>query len=333
MARKISSRNIFCVLLILLLIICAPGGCFCFDPSESDELERVANKNLPFLTFYTTKLATTPQLAFWQAVEKGRILERCNIRVRFWENLDQLQTAMLAGKGDLWLGHTDSFVMAALQGAPVQLLLTTGWRKFYLVSSRTDRLHFNDFIGKSLAFTPPGSPAVSVLRSVGHNRFAAISFIPYKPKELMGKLMRGDITTALLPEPLVTRALSSRSDLLPGENVADIYGQYSGHLQGMPLAGIAVNAKTARKYPEIISWIAKETLRQAKILQQAPEKGVKNLPQEFQAVIAKNLVQLSLQREKVYAAYSSSVRLQIEDYMDIISGGQKNPLPDCLFWK
>ncbi len=334
MARKNKGpKN--CLLVILILFLCVPGGCFGFDTPRNHPFQRVGDPGLPFLTFYTSGLATTPQLAFWQAVEKGRILEKCNIQIKLWKNLNELQTALLAGKGDLWLGHTDKFVEAGLRGAPVQLLLTTGWRKFYLVSSNPRTLRFRDFIGKALACTPPGSPAVPVLRGLGNNEFAKISFAPCAPNDLMLQLARGDLGAALLPEPLVTKALLANPRLLVGENVETVYGQYSGYLKGMPIAGIAVNSRTASNYPELIAWLAKETLTQAKILAKAPMQGAEHLPQEFQSLISKDVLQGSLQREQLRAAYSSSVRPEIEAYMNLIlsAAGHKNkPLPDSLFW-
>lgn len=321
------------VILALLFTLCLPGGCFGFDAPRNNEFQRVGHRNLPFLTFYTNSLATTPQLAFWQAVEKGRILKKCNIRVKLWKNLDELRDLLLEGKGDLWLGHTDTFVRAGLEKAPVQLLLTTGWRKFYLISSNSQTLHFKDFIGASLAFAPQGSPAVPVLRSLG---FPGISFVPHTPKELMMNLVQGNLSAGLLPEPLVTKALFARSDLIVGENVEDVYGNHRGHLKGMPIVGIAVNSRTASTYPEIISWLARETMAQANILETWPSKGVESLPEEFHPFISKDIIRASVKREGMFAAYSYAVRSDITDYMSIIfgsSGRKHKPLSDSLFWK
>ncbi len=150
------------------------------------------------------------------------------------------------------------------------------------------------------------------------------------------KLVQGNFHAALLPEPLVTKALFARSGLLAGENVSDVYGKYSGRLTGMPIAGIAVNSRTARQYPEIISWIAKETMTQSKILERSPAKGVDSLPEEFQTFLSREMIRASLQRERVFGAYSHAVHPEIQDYMSIIlfpSEHKNKPLPDSLFWK
>ncbi len=329
--RKIVRRTLAALLLISLV----SGGGASLAAPRNYAFERTDDTTLPFLTLYTTGLATGPQLALWRAIEQGRILEKCNIRVRLWNNLDELQKTLLAGEADLWIGHTDVFVEAALQGAPVQLLLTTGWRKFYLISSHPQSLQFSGFINKTLAVTPPGSPAIPVLRSLGEGEFDGISFIFDQPQTLLGKLIKGKTTAALLPEPLVTRALSANPRLRVGENVAALYAKQSGHLRGMPIAGLAVNAKTAKKYPEIIAWIAEETLKQAEILAASPQKGGKDLPQELQTMPG-DVVEASLQREQLDAVYSHAVSGEIEDYIDIVFSASKEPdtpLPRSLFWK
>ncbi|PIE69599.1 MAG: hypothetical protein CSA21_01420 [Deltaproteobacteria bacterium] len=319
---------------VLLLVLLVPGGGVALATPRNNSFERVGDAHLPFLTLYTTGLATGPQLALWGAIERGRILEKCNIRVKLWKTLDDLQHALLAGEGDLWLGHTDVFVEAGLRGAPVQLLLTTGWRKFYLLSADRQALHFSNFTGASLAVTPPGSPAVPVLRSLGVESLRTISFVFDEPQALLKKLVQGELSAALLPEPLVTKALLACPNLTVGENVEDLYGKHTGHLHGMPIAGIAVNAQTAKKYPEIIAWIAKETMENAALLAVSPLRGVDDLPEEFQPSLPKALVKASLQRERVHAAYSHAVKPEIDDYMESIFSAEKNtPLPDSLFWQ
>ncbi len=322
--------------LIVLLVLMIPGTVASFAASRNQTFERGENPSLPFLTLYTTGLATGPQLALWQAIERGRILEKCNIRVKLWNNLDELEQALVTGDGDLWLGHTDVFVEAARRGAPVQLFLTTGWRKFYLVSSDPENIHFDDFIGKSLAVSPPGSPAVPILQSLGNGQFTNISFFFEPPKTILHQLIQGEVSAALLPEPLVTKVLSANPGLMMGENVADLYAQYTGKRRGMPIAGIAVNSSTAEKYPEIITWIAQETIRYGKPLSKNPQSGVASLPDEFQQLMPKKLIEISLQREQLDVFYSHAVKREIKEYMKNLSLASKNEhkhFPVNLFWQ
>ncbi len=329
---KKSSKILFLLLLPVLIL----GNGTSFAAPQNQDIIRAKDTTLPWLTLYTTALATSPQLALWQAIEQGRILERCNVRVKLWNTLDELEKNLLAGDADLWIGHTDVFVNAAAKGAPVQLLLTTTWQKFYLVSSDSNALCCNDFVGKPLVVTPPGSPAVPILKSLGNGKLSDISFTFEPPQILLKKLITGKISAALLPEPLVTKALVMNPKLMIGENVAELYTKTTGQQRGMPIAGIAVHRETAQKYPEIIRWIAEETMRQAKTLAREPHQGITSLPNEFQQIMPRNLIEKSLVRERLDAAYCNTVKPEITEYIRRISSVCDEPqtnLPEKLFWK
>ncbi|MDD9301390.1 MAG: hypothetical protein HUK40_03205 [Desulfobacter sp.] len=69
----------------------------------------------------------------------------------------------------MWLGHTQGFARAAARGAPVKLMLTTGWRKFYLVSTSFSRFSvFKECSEFCVTVSVPGSasaPAEVKVRS------------------------------------------------------------------------------------------------------------------------------------------------------------------------
>ncbi len=156
-------------------------------------------------------------------------------------------------------------------------------------------LCFNDFVGKPLAVSPPGSPAIPILKSLGNRKLSDISFTFEPPQILLKKLVTGKISAALLPEPLVTKALTANLKLMVGENVAELYTRQTGQQRGMPIAGIAVHREIAKKYPEIIRWISEKTMRQAEALAIKPYQGIARLPNEFQQIMPKNLIEKSLE--------------------------------------
>lgn len=289
---------------------------------------------LPSLTFYTTGGATTPQLAFWHAVNRGRILERCNLTVRLWKNLDDLRGTLLAGRGDLWLGHTDGFVQAARRGAPVRLLVTTGWKKFYLVSNLKASVRFHDFYGKPLAFSPPGSPAIPVLSRILEPDPAPIDFIPHEPRLLVAGLTRGDITAALVPEPLVTMLLEKVPGLTAGENLETAYGRYTNGPARMPIAGLAVNSSTAARYPALVTFLVREILNSARALAKNPARALDSLPRAFESAVPRPIIEKSLGRDLFLVKKSWAVRDEIRQYLSLAAGpGKGDNLPDHIFWR
>ena len=282
----------------------------------------------PTLTFYTSGGATTPQLAFWHAVERGKILEKCNLRVKLWKNLDGIRALLLAGEGDLWLGHTDGFVQAALRGAPVRLMLTSGWKKFYLVS--LDGTGFQDFCGNELAFAPPAIPAVPLLKRIMGGD--SIVFKAHEPRQLSLGMIRGDIRSALVPEPLVTLLLERVPGLRVKESVEACYGRFTGGPSRMPIAGLAVNARTARAHPELMAFLVREILASARALEENPAVGVGCLPREFENFIPRDLVLKSLGRDEFCVVESRRVREEIQTYLSLVMGLDSRDFPRELYW-
>jgi NitT/TauT family transport system substrate-binding protein len=326
------------MILVSLLVLVGAGGFLAMKKNDHDGFVKGNNPKLPCLTFYTSGLATTPQLAFWHAVVKGRILEKCNIRVKLWKNMDDLRGILLAGKGDLWLGHTDGFFQAARRGAPVKLMVTTGWRKFYLVSVNSDKTNFKDFQGKTLAFAPPSSPAVPILQAIARKDTDKILFLSHEPRQLAMKLVRGDLDAALVPEPLVTTLLQKVKGLKVTASVEDAYGLHTRHLPRMPIAGIAVNTGTLDKYPELMAFIAKEIMQQGEVLKANPLAGVESLPFEFESFVSKKFVADSLTRDLLTVELSHTIENEILDYLAIIkpnvpTQGLKSWTNSDLFWR
>ncbi|MCV6602515.1 MAG: hypothetical protein OIF54_13315, partial [Cohaesibacter sp.] len=92
---------------------------------------------------------------------------KLNLETKFWKGLADLEGLMLAGKGDIWVGHIDGFAKAASRGAPVQLVSVTGWKKFYILSRNADISSFDDVLNlpenHPIAVAPPHTPVVPIL--------------------------------------------------------------------------------------------------------------------------------------------------------------------------
>ncbi len=276
------------------------------------------NPELPTLTFYTTGSATTPQMPFWAAISSGEILESCNIRVQFWKNLDDLRALLLAGKGDLWLGHTEGFAQAHGAGAPVQLLFISGWRKFFLVSTDEQVESLETFRGRELPYAPHGSPAVAVLRALQRDGRESIAFKPYEPQQLALMLLSGRLESALVPEPLVTSLLAKVEGLRVVESVEDVYGRSTDGPARMPIAGMAVNTRTAEKHPRVIEKIMAAVLEEAGKMQRNPQAGVDALPDTFEVFMTKDKILESLERDIVLVVPAVEAREEIRTYLGFL---------------
>jgi NitT/TauT family transport system substrate-binding protein len=309
--------------LAAVLALAVPGAFFLLKGGADQALVFGDDPQLPTLTFYTTGSATTPQLAFWAAIQSGEILENCNIRVRFWKNLDDLRALLLAGKGDLWLGHTEGFAQAHGAGAPVQLLFISGWRKFFVVSTDPEAGSITAFHGRELPYAPHGSPAVPVLRALQGDGGEPIGFKPYEPKQLALMLISGRIDSALIPEPLVTTLLGKVDGLRIVGSVAEMYGKHTGRTPRMPIAGMAVNTRTVETYPRIIRNMTAAILREARKLEKNPGAGVDALPHYFDLFTTKDQIRESLSRDMVLALPAADVTEEIRTYLGILLPGRE----------
>ncbi|TYT75554.1 ABC transporter substrate-binding protein [Desulfobotulus mexicanus] len=321
--------------LIITGLMGIAGAVILFRDTPDKTLVFGNNPDLPTLTFYTSGMATTPQLPFWAGVQKGILLEKCNIRVELWKNLDDLRGIMLAGKGDLWLGDTEGFARAHAAGAPVRILLISGWRKFYLVSRNPDITAISDLQGRELAVAPPGSPAVSVLRSLKNDHEKHIHFSEMEPRQLALMLMDGRTDTAIVPEPLLTSLLMRDKSLKIIENIEDHYGRLTDGPPRMPIAGMAVHAKTAEKYPELIASLLDILLYEGKKLEEDARDAVHALPEVFSAFIPKEMVAASLERDQVLVKSAVEAEQEIRNYLHILMPAffKNNKDRSDFFWQ
>ena len=290
---------------------------FAMAPAPEPGLRLGNNPKLPTLTFYTSGLATTPQMPLWYAARKGGLLAHCNIEVKVWKNLDDLRGTMLAGKGDLWLGNTDGFLLSAMRGAPVKLLAVTAWRKFYLVSTDATRLRIRDHRGETLACAPVGSPAVPVLNAIFKGE-EAIAFAPGEPRQIAMRLMQGEITAALVPEPLVSMLEKKVEGLKVGESVESLYGEATHQKPRMPIAGIAINTKSLERYPGLADIILSELKQAGEVLAKDPDAGIEVLPEAFAAFIAPGVVAASLKRDAVVVESARKSQGELTAYLKMI---------------
>jgi len=292
------------------------------------------------LVFYTTPGATTPQMPLWQAIADGALPELKDMEVRSWKNLDDLRSAMLAGQGDLWLGHVEGFAQAARLGAPVKLVAITAWRKFTLFSNRPDIRTVDDLLacppGTELAVAPPQSPAVPVLQSLERHGLPRFTYVAHEPKQLTLDILRGRAALAVLPEPLGTVLLQKAPGLKAVTQVEDLYGRFSGREPLLPLAGIAVNARLAEERPELVKRLQAALVAAGHRLAEHPEDGLAALPAEFNAFMPREIVRASLARDRVLVRPAGQCREAVARYLALIEGhaeaDAQAALPEGLLW-
>lgn len=296
---------------------------------------------VPTLRFHTTGQATTPQMPFWAAVAHGRLPELAHLEVRHWKNLDDLRASLLAGQGDIWLGHLEGFAQAALRGAPVRLLAVTGWRKFSVLTTRADAWELTDLAGPDgvvhLAVTPRESPAVAVLREVRRRGGPPVAFSLAEPRQLLRDAARGAVCDMVVPEPLTSVLLDKVPGLRVLAAVEDLYARAAGGDGTLPLAGLAASARLCAERPELVARLLQAMQDEAPALARDPDAAVAVLPAEFAAFIDPATVRRSLERDPIRVRPAAECREAVRAYLAMVLPESVGPdgasrLPEGFFW-
>ncbi|MCJ2163403.1 MULTISPECIES: hypothetical protein [unclassified Pseudodesulfovibrio] len=288
------------------------------------------------LSVYTTGQATTPQMPLWKALAEGDLDFTADIH--YWKDLNDLRGLLLSGKGDIWVGHIDGFAQAALRGAPIRLVSVTGWKKFYILSSRGDVISFDQLMtlapGTEIAVTPPQSPGVAVLRAMEPHGLPAFTYAPFESKQLALKTVQGTVGLLVAPEPLVTVLLQKNPKLHIIACVEEQYGRMTGKPAMLPMAGIAVNTRTLERYPELADQLEAAMAKQETSLLHNPEAGLETLPKAFETFIPRDTVRASLARDIIRVRSAQEARDMIQDYLAMVfpdGGSNGRALPDSFF--
>lgn len=306
------------IILFFLLAIVLVGYLFDLSKRANEEIILSSNARLPTLTFYTTSGATAPQLAFWAAYQSGELQKIFNVKVVSWKNTEQLKSFVLAGVGDLWLGHTEAFALAKNRGAPVQLLAISAWRKFYFVSKDPIVKSLNDLEGLKVGVTPPGGPAVSIVKAImDPNKFSKIQFIGNEPEILFNNLKSNKIDGALIAEPFLAIIQSKLSEYNNVINIEQAFGDKFKTSPRLPLAGLAINSNFVKKHPQEVNKLLELLLKQQETINTVTDPFAL-FPKEFPFSFPRAILEKSLKNEILLVKSAREVKDEIIAYLRLI---------------
>ncbi len=309
-------------LFLNILVFCALALTFCTSSAHSGEVEEIRGANSLQLEFFTTPLATTPQLPFWRAISAGDFEGIASFNPIYWKNLDDLRSLLLAGKGDVWLGHVEGFAQAALRGAPVTLLAVTGWRKFYILTSRDDLQTMEDVLalpnGERMSVTPPQSPGLAVLKALQGKGVPDFLYTLHEARQLAMETMRGRVNLLMAPEPTVTRLLIKAPQLRVVASVEELYGAKTGSEPYLPIAGFGVRTDLCRSNPELCNTLSEALVKRGGELVDDPIPGVEALPESFSGFFSRETVLASMERDVVRVRLARDCRKEVLTYLGMV---------------
>ena len=300
------------------------------------------------LTLYTALGATTPQMPLWGAIRQGWPGPGYRLKVEYWKNMDDLRGLLLAGKGDLWIGHMEGFAQAARRGAPLPLLAVTGWKKFCFVGREApagtapenmleavaEDLRRN---GATLPMAPQDSPASSLLAELARRGGPEFKIAPLSAPQLMLEISRGKWSYALLPEPLVSVLLLKNPAwrVLAGLE-EELARRFDGQPR-LPLAGLAVNAALAKENPELLEDLLDKMRAAAAAMEKQPEEALDALPQEVLNALGPEVIRASLGRDMLLALPAREIEPEIASFLRLVlpkdAGGPADIVPEHFIFR
>ncbi|MFH1060581.1 MAG: hypothetical protein V1797_18105 [Pseudomonadota bacterium] len=331
------------LVILLLLVLLGGYGVLALVRSASPPGEAEpgqAGQATERLVFYTTHGATTPQIPFWAAVRQGWP-QGMALETRTWKDLDDLRGVVLAGKGDIWLGHIEGFAQAALRGAPARLLAVTGWRKFYFL---TDDPAVRDLTGLAaavirdeapLAVTPPDSPALGLLENIARHQGPIFRLTRHAPRQLALEVLRGQVHHVLAPEPLVSMLLLKAPRLRVVAGLEAAHAQYCGGPDVQPIAGLAVHADLLQRRPELVRDLLGRMQAAAETLVDQPSEALAMLPPEVAGELGPEVLANSMSRDLLRVTPAPQARRAVLDFLALVMpqgpGPGRAALPEA-FW-
>ena len=264
---------------------------------------------------YVNPGATAPALPLYALADFRKKDAQFRLEIRHWDSPVLLNSLLLSGNGDFWLASVDTIARAHAHGAPVQLLMVTGWRKFHLLSARPGDSFPQDFAGRTLPYAPPGSPGKELLES--HLKDAGLpqpDWLPQENRQLLLKLLDGQYDCALLPEPLAT-ILENRSPRFHRLFAEEEYlARSSGAPARLPWAAIAVNSDFAKANPGMVAALADDIAAAAAVLADTPAEASATILAEAVGLPTEALAK-SLKHDLILALPAWEVRDELREFL------------------
>lgn len=300
---------------VLLAVLALWGGYVAFKGNSSLYIEG-DDPSAPTLDLYTSGGVTTPHIALFAAIRNGDTRGIFNFRIHLWKNPDDLLSNVVAGNGDLWVGHTEGFAVARLRGAPVMMYLFTSFNKFYILTSESIG-GLSDLRGE-IAFAPPGSPARAMFEKILNMQIAGIRPVPYQGRELGLLLASGRVKCAVIPEPLVSLALAKNSGLHVAGNIEDLFCRSAGIDGPVPVAGIAVNEKTAKRYRDRFAALQRAIIERSRVIEHEGRGAARYIPDYCRGDIPGVIAAESLLRDRVSARAAYDLKSELGAYLNTV---------------
>lgn len=289
----------------------------------------------PHLIFAANPSATSPQLPWLAAQADGSLGAIITTERQDWQNQQQLLSSLLAGKGDIWLGHCEGFARARNAGAPIRILAISGWRKWAIIA-RGKGQSLPELLRSDQPFmlpaAPPASPGEMLLEHLLAVDGIVLRAEPNEPRQLMLKLLGGRVDMALLPEPMLSAMLAKDPSLSIVTSIEELYSKRHGGKQRVPWAGFAIHENLIRSQPDLpAKLVAVLTTAATRLASSSHEQIAAVWPDELCEHVPRDMLLTALPRELILVERACDVEEEIKSFLAIVNPDL--PYDPTLLWR
>jgi NitT/TauT family transport system substrate-binding protein len=318
-------------LLLIMLATVLIAGCSAAGDVNTQQTE------VPKLTKVIIQAPPSPPTApLLKMVADKPLGEDVEIELTFYKTVEEATARVIKGEADFTILPVNVAAKLYNKDADISLANVSTWGLLYLVST-TDISNWDQLKGQELAVGAQGASPDIITRYLLDKNGVDTSDINIKyanSPEIAQMIIEGLLNNAVLPEPQVTQVLLKNPAVKIVKNFNEEWEMAEGNNVKLPQAGMIVQNKFAKEYPEALNTI-QDAYGSAIELTINDPKTVSQLVQDNFNIPAL-IFEQSMTRTKLQFATANDAKADVENYLskllefspDMV-GGQ---LPDEEFY-
>lgn len=331
-------KKVLTILLAVLLVITLAVGC-ASEPANSNPPATPDKEEPPVKVNIAVPDGITTLSIIKMLKEKPSMGENAEVSYQVVKSPDLMASIVISKEADVVMVPTNLASMLHSKNVPYTLVSSNVWGVLY-VASTEDIKGWDDLKGKQVSNMGRGlTPDVTMrylLEKNGINPDNDIT-LDYltSGQELAQAMIGGKITTAVLPEPVLTQVLMKKPEAKVVLDLQKEWAKVGGTDSSYPQASLLISNALIESNPKVVAKILEEFASSAKWVNENHETaGI--WAEELETGMNAKVVEKALERSNIRFVPAQEAKPAIEAYLNVLMnfspetvGGK---LPDETFY-